>query len=41
MTPASNPRTSPILDTVVGRLLEWMVNSVEDLRARWYRGHVR
>ena len=33
------PRTSehPLLETVTGRLLEWMVNSVEGLRARLYR----
>jgi len=45
MTAASNartlaPRTSDhsVLDMVVGRLLEWMVNSVEDVRARLHRG---
>ena len=33
------PRASehPLLETVAGRLLEWMVNSVEGLRARLHR----
>ena len=26
-----------LVDTVVGRLLEWVVNSVEDTRARLHR----
>jgi hypothetical protein len=45
MTAASitHPRVSqhPLVDTVVGRLLEWMVLSVEGVRARFYRGVAR
>jgi hypothetical protein len=34
-----SPRSSEpsLVDTVVGRLLEWVVNSVEDTRARLHR----
>jgi hypothetical protein len=45
MTAASvtQPRAPqhPLVDTVVGRLLEWMVLSVEGVRARFYRGVAR
>jgi hypothetical protein len=40
MTPASHSRT-PLVETVVGRLLEWMVISVEEIRERLHRGGSR
>jgi len=35
------PSDHPVLDTVLGRLLEWMVQSVEEVRARLDRRRTR